>query len=103
MGLIMNSFSIGGFKNPFSKDVQLDDGIFEILLIRMPHNLSELQTIIIDLVNHNIHSEMIVYLQSSKIVFKSDPIGWTLDGEFGGIKEYVEFQNCQKMLQIVGT
>lgn len=49
LGLITNSISIGGFKAIASKEVQLDDGKFEVVLIKMPKSLLELQGIIISL------------------------------------------------------
>lgn len=46
VGLIMNSFSIGGFKNPVRVLTKLNDGIFEVMLVKMPRNILELQEII---------------------------------------------------------
>ena len=103
IGLIMNSVSIGGFKNLFSEKFFLDDGLFEILLIRMPRNINQLQTIIIDLMNKNLASNMFVYMQSDSIKFESEPMGWSLDGEFGGIIENVEIRNFSKAIPIIGN
>lgn len=103
IGLIMNSISIGGFKNPFSEKFFLDDGLFEILLVRMPRNINQLQTIIVDLMSKNMDSSMFVYMQSDSIKFESSSVGWSLDGEFGGIREAVEIQNCRKVIPIIGN
>ena len=40
-GMITNSVSVGGFKNMTGKNVLLDDGIFEVTLIKMPKNQLE--------------------------------------------------------------
>lgn len=37
-GMITNSVSVGGFKKLTGKNVLLDDGLFEVTLIRMPKN-----------------------------------------------------------------
>lgn len=49
VGLIMNSFSIGGFKNPVGALTELNDGVFEVILVKMPQNVIELQGVIADL------------------------------------------------------
>lgn len=103
IGLIMNSLSVGGFKNPVSKDVKLDDGLFEVLLIRMPKNIVELQSLITDLIGQNMENELLIYIQSDKIKIESEPVSWSIDGEFGGIKEYVEIENCRCAVPIVGS
>ena len=41
-GMITNSISVGGFKNMTGKNVELDDGVFEVTLIHMPKNPVEL-------------------------------------------------------------
>ena len=40
-GMITNSLSVGGFKNITGKYVQLDDGEFEVTLIKKPSNVNE--------------------------------------------------------------
>lgn len=102
MGFIMNSLSIGGFKNPLSDLVKLDDGKFEVFLIRMPCGLIELQQIIADLLNQNIKGPMFTYFQTDGLEIQSEPIRWTLDGEFGGELKSVEIKNYKKAVAIVG-
>lgn len=102
MGFVMNSFSIGGFKNPVSEYVELDDGLFEVLLIKMPKNLSELQQIIADLLGQRINGNMFIYLQTDVVKIHSECMSWTLDGEFGGVVDMVEIQNCQKAIRLLG-
>ena len=41
-GMISNSTSVGGFKGMTGKDVLLDDGVFEVTLIKKPKNPIEL-------------------------------------------------------------
>lgn len=103
MGLVMNSLSIGGFKNPVSDFVVLDDGLFEVLFIRMPHNLFELQAIIRDLLNQTINNESFLYLQTDFLCIDSTPINWTLDGEYGGKTEYVQIKNCKQAIKMMSN
>lgn len=45
-GMITNSHSIGGFRNLVGNDVEMDDGLFEVTLIKKPKNPLELNEII---------------------------------------------------------
>ena len=77
IGLIMNTLSVGGFKSPVSKDVRLDDGLFEVLLVRMPKNIIELQSIIVALLNQNMDNEMMIYEQTGSMRIYSEAMGWS--------------------------
>ena len=50
-GMITNSVSVGGFKRITGKNVVLDDGVFEVTLIKKPSNAIELNRIITALMN----------------------------------------------------
>ena len=49
-GMISNSRSVGGFKNLTGKNVDMNDGLFEVTLITNPKNPLELQEIMTALV-----------------------------------------------------
>ncbi len=100
MGFVMNSFSIAGFKSPISYLTELNDGLFEILLIKSPNNIIELQEIITSLLNGSLESRHLVCVRTSNIKITSDAMDWTLDGEFGGRYEEVEISNIRKAIQI---
>ena len=44
-GMVTNSVSVGGFKNITGKNVKLDDGEFEVTLIKKPNSAIELNHI----------------------------------------------------------
>ena len=100
MGFVIISFSIAGFKNPISYLTELNDGLFEILLIKSPSNIIELQEIIASLLSENVESKHIVCVRTSKINIVSDPMDWTLDGEFGGRYDTVNISNIRQAMQI---
>ena len=41
-GMITNSDSVGGFKHIVGKDVKLNDGVFEVVLIKEPRKPMEM-------------------------------------------------------------
>lgn len=94
-GAISNSVSVGGFKGPMSNQVVLDDGVFEVLLVRMPHSLLELQEIITSLLTGE-SGERVLCFQSSRVVVQStQDIPWTLDGENGGRRSVADIRCLQ--------
>lgn len=94
-GMITNSSSIGGLKDIAGKDVKLDDGLFEVTLIREPNNPLELNDILAGLVNL-FDTDMIYTYKSDHIRIESkEPIDWTMDGEYGGSFKNVDIR-CEK-------
>lgn len=84
-GMVANTNSVGGFKNLITKEIVLDDGYYEMLLVRMPQNILDLQAIIAELTKGELNHGNIFYARVNELKFHSfHPIPWTLDGEFGG-------------------
>ncbi len=93
-GMVTNSRSVGGFKNITGKNVELDDGLFEVTLIKRPKNAIELNKIMGALVGARIDTNYMHCFKAVHISFQSETeIPWTLDGEFGGIHRDVNVQN----------
>jgi len=101
-GMITNSLSVGGFKNITGKDVSFDDGKFEVILIRRPATIAELNDIIISLVRQSFDAVCMQSFKTSHLKIKSrEEVNWTLDGEFGGTYTDVEIKNVQRAFPIM--
>lgn len=101
-GMITNSNSVGGFKNMTGKNVLLDDGKFEVTLIRKPKNLVELNEILAFLSNMIDDTDAIYSFKSDCITFYAEEkVPWTLDGEYGGNPQEVKISNQQQALEIM--
>lgn len=100
-GFITNSLYIAGFKNVNYDKTSLNDGMFEMLLIKMPKNIIDLQAIVSALINVKINENYMYYIQTSKLTILSDEMEWTLDGEFGGAYHKVEIENCNNAIKII--
>ncbi|MDD6577840.1 MAG: YegS/Rv2252/BmrU family lipid kinase [Lachnospiraceae bacterium] len=101
-GMISNSNSIGGFRQMVPKNVSLNDGLFEVTLIRMPKNPIELADVINCLQTGRRDSDMLYSFQTSGIrLTSSEEVSWTLDGEFGGTQSTSEIRLCHKALEIM--
>ena len=100
-GMITNSVSVGGFKRITGKNVKLDDGVFEVTLIKKPRNAIELNNIMVSLLNRDIDTDAMYCFRTNKLIFESqEPIAWTLDGENGGAHTKVEIENICKGIEI---
>ena len=100
-GMITNSTSVGGFKGMTGNDVELDDGIFEVTLIKKPRNPIELNEIIASLVNLVDDTDMIYSFKTKYVKFTAKKeIPWTLDGEYGGDHIEVEIKNLLQAVDI---
>ncbi len=101
-GMISNSTSVGGFKGMTGKDVLLDDGVFEVTLIKKPRNPIELNEIIASLINLVDDTDMVYSFKTDEVKFTAkNNVAWTLDGEFGGEHTEVVVRNICKAIEIM--
>lgn len=101
-GMITNSISVGGFKNITGKNVKLDDGVFEVTLIKNPRNPVELSNIMLSLLNRNIDTDTMYCFRTAHLELESEePVAWTLDGENGGQHTKVEIKNICRGIEII--
>lgn len=85
-GMVTNSLQVGGIKNNLSTAVSLNDGLFEVLLVKKPKSASGYQGLVSAFLTQNIEkSADIISFKVSNIKFESEiELPWTVDGEFGG-------------------
>lgn len=101
-GGVTNSTTIAGFVRLDRKDVDLGDGLFEVILVSNPVNTAELGNIITSILNHTYHSENVLLLHTKKVKFLFDEeVDWTKDGENGGKHKELEITNRRHALRII--
>lgn len=102
IGLISNSNSIAGMKKLFENYADLSDGLFEVLLVKNPNNISLLKNIVSSLVEKNFDNNMFYSFKTSKIKFESKEfIKWTVDGEYGGDYNSTEIEVINNAIDIL--
>ena len=100
-GMVTNSVSVGGFKRITGKNVKLDDGVFEVTLIKRPKNPIELNNIMVSLLNRDIDTDAMYCFRTSKVeITSAAPLSWTLDGEYGGTHTKVVIENICRGIDI---
>ena len=84
-GAVTNTVSLGGVLRLDPSRVLLDDGMYELLLVKNPQNPAEAQAMLSALMLQNYDGPLVRMLRASDILFESNhEISWTIDGEFGG-------------------
>lgn len=101
-GSVSNSTSVGGLVKLTDAGVELNDGLFEVILIKNPTNIVELNTIIGDILLRNFSGDKAMTLRSRHVKFTFDrPVRWTRDGEAGGAHKQVVLENIHSPIQIM--
>ena len=101
-GMVTNSLSVGGIYKLKRDSVKLDDGLFEVMLIKEPKSAIELSSITSYLLGIDNSSELVKIIKTDKICFTSEEaLPWTIDGEYGGTLKEVKITNKQKALNII--
>ena len=84
MGMVVSASSIGGFRGITGPDVRLNDGKFELFLIREPSPL-QVAGLLNDIRKGNFDNPLIVFRHITEAEFDfEDEVPWTIDGEYGG-------------------
>ena len=91
-------------KNLTGKNVDMNDGLFEVTLITNPKNPLELQEIMTALLTAEDNTDLIYSFKSAHVVIESEEaVPWTLDGEFGGDQTRVEIDNLHEAMHLYLT
>ena len=100
-GMVTNSLSVGGFKGITGRNVLLNDGLFEVVLIKRPRNPIELNSILTALVSEKFDTDLMYSFKTGELYIETeDEVAWTLDGEFGGKHRAVTLKNKQNAIDI---
>ena len=102
-GMVSNAYSIGGIRLPTSEHVVLDDGLFEVDLVKKPVSLADVANGFQALLDQNQPSAgSRIHFKASHLTFTCEqPIPCTIDGECGGSESVNEIVNCQRALTII--
>ncbi|MBO4309638.1 MAG: YegS/Rv2252/BmrU family lipid kinase [Lachnospiraceae bacterium] len=100
-GMVSNSTSVGGFKSPLFKEVQLNDGKFEGIFVRYPEDPTDLNAVLASLIAGEPDAEYMYYFKASEFTITSEePVAWTLDGENGGSHTEINIKNLKQAVTI---
>lgn len=101
-GAICNSTSIGGILSLDPKQVDMGDGLFEVMLVRSARNLNEITECIQAVQAQKYNCSMITFRPAKSIRIYAEPtMPWTLDGEKEEGHEMVSVENLHHALHLM--
>ncbi len=101
-GAISNSLSVGGIVKYDKTAVELNDGMFEVLLIRNPDNILKLQPLIDGILKHEFDREGIEFFRTKNLTIETDEdVSWTLDGEYAKGEKVFEVSNLHNAITFI--
>lgn len=99
-GAVSNSTSVAGIFKFNVNDVKLNDGFFELLLVKKIKPITA-PAMLAKVIRQEYDGKQIVFLRTSKAKFTSnEEIPWTLDGEYGGAHKTVMIHVLSKAIEI---
>lgn len=101
-GAISNSTSVAGILTLSEDLVDMSDGIFELLLVRKPENLLELNDCVLALTTQDYHTPMLTFTSASRLTIDApEDMDWTLDGEQEPGRAQCVAENLHNAIRIV--
>ncbi|MDQ5983708.1 MAG: Diacylglycerol kinase [Eubacteriales bacterium SKADARSKE-1] len=101
-GAITNSKSVAGLIDFTGQNTKMDDGEFEIILIRKPENPMQLIKILLNLRKRKYNAENIIFRQAKNVFINSHTeMPWILDGEYAGDFSNINIENICKGMEVM--
>ena len=102
-GMVCNTYSVGGIKALPSEQVVLDDGLFEVVLVRKNVKLADLSAALAAIAgNKPVDTPAVITFQTGNVTITADePLAWTTDGEYGGTYAVSRLDNLPRALNMI--
>ncbi len=102
-GAVCNTTRVGGGMIRLPKEfVDMNDGLFEVLLVKNPENPAEYMQLILDLQSANYNSKSFEFFSAKSLHIDADEnMDWTLDGEYEKGTEFIEVKNLHSAISLM--
>lgn len=101
-GAICNSTSVGGILTLDPNQVDMADGMFEVLLVRAPRDLSEIAECILAVQKQKYNCRMLTFRSAKVVTVCTDAdMFWTLDGEKAAGHGCVTVTNLHHAIRLI--
>ena len=100
LGSVTNSTSVGGIFRFEKNAVKLNDGLFEVLLVKKA-TFANAPKLLYKISKKQYDGQQIIFLKTSKVKITCDEeVPWTLDGEYGGAHKTVMVHVLSRAIDI---
>jgi YegS/Rv2252/BmrU family lipid kinase len=101
-GAVCNSTSLGGIAKLDPNQVDMSDGLFELLLVRAPKDLTEITECISAVQKQQYNCRMMTFRTASRVTFyPQTELNWTLDGEMDPGSDEIVIENLHHAIRLV--
>ena len=101
-GGVCNSTSLGGLVKLDPSRVQMNDGEFEMILLRCPKSVLELNNLVTNLLRMRYDAPGIIFRHIKTMTLTTeDDIPWSLDGEYAPSAPKVEIRNLPGAIDLI--
>ena len=101
-GCAANSTSVAGFVKLDPGQVDLADGLFEVILVRQPIGPADFFRIITSILKKTYDGDNVLMLHAANVAFKfEEDVAWTVDGEDGGRHRETKITNHHEAIRII--
>lgn len=101
-GAVSNSMSVGGIVKFSDSVVKLNDGKFEVLLIKNPSTILQFQSIVDGILRRDLSRDGIEFFHAHEITVSGGAdVPWTLDGEYASGKDSITLTNVHSAIHLV--
>ncbi len=101
-GAVANATSIGGVLRLKDEKLNFDDGLFEVLLIRKPTNIIQLNNIITSLLKYEYDGDLVKMVRASHVEFLfQGELAWSLDGEYALSRNHTTIENIRHGIHLI--
>ncbi len=101
-GAITNCTSVAGILTLDPNLVDMNDGLFELLLVRKPRNPLELSDCILALSTQDYNSPMLTFISTPSVEIEApEDMDWTLDGEHEAGASHCTVKNIHSGIRVI--
>lgn len=103
LGAVSNAKSLGGFLDLSGQGVELADGLLELVLVKAPHSLTDLDQLVRCVVANDFSAPWLTLRHAREITVCNPPeLQWSLDGEQSGFYESAHIRVLPRFLELQG-
>lgn len=102
-GMVSNTVSVGGMKALPENAVDMNDGLFEVILVNSISGAADLNRLMSDFAGRVPDSARYKFFRARSLTFYTEErLAWTTDGEFGGEHDTVRIENMHNAVRLLG-